>query len=475
MIERAASFDFAVIGGGPAGLAAAREVARSGRRVCVIDEQPSLGGQILRKPPPAFEARETLTGRPYDALNRLVSSAQGEPNIEWRLGETVVGAFHQTGDGYNLWTETKSEVTRISCKALLLAQGCYERAIAFPGWTLPGVMGAGALQTLLKSQKILPGQRILFSGSHPLQLLAAAQAARAGAEIVEVLFAQSFDRVWRALSAPWTMYRARHNLLQAGNALRYLVQSGVPVRFRRSAIRADGDGELESVTTAQLNASGAIVSEARQQSVDTLALCYGFQVSTEIGRSLGAQATWAPFDGGWGLDVNEDMETSVASVFAAGEMVGQFGAEAAIWSGTLAGYGVSKKFGTETPRRQVRSVARKFERVRNFSRMLNRLAAPPPRLAESLASDDVVICRCERINVQELDEAIATLGAGVDANALKLYSRVGMGLCQGRLCYANMAQRVGHQTPDEMDAFGPFTARFPAKPVAISSVLRLDA
>ena len=170
----------AIIGAGPAGLSAAIAASKCGLRPVVIDENPAPGGQIYRQLPREFQVeRPQALGITYEKGQRLLARAY-DANIELKLGTMVWGLF----DNQVLGLESEGKAESLQCGALVLATGGYDRAIPFPGWTLPGVMTLGGAQTLVKSQRLLPGKKIILSGAGPFLLPVTSQLVEAGANIV---------------------------------------------------------------------------------------------------------------------------------------------------------------------------------------------------------------------------------------------------------------------------------------------------
>ena len=171
-----------IIGGGPAGLAAARTAARHGVRVTLVDDNAALGGQYYRQLPPWFRAPAgSVLGRESEAGRALIAEVQAL-GVELRLGATAWGIFDQR----TVAIATHDRTEQIRAEALVLAPGAYDRPVPFPGWTLPGVMTAGGAQNLMKGSAVLPGRRVLVAGSGPLLLVVAHTLLEAGARVEAV-------------------------------------------------------------------------------------------------------------------------------------------------------------------------------------------------------------------------------------------------------------------------------------------------
>src|SRR5688572_7172406 len=256
-----ASCDVAIVGAGPSGLAAAALLREHGVGVTIIDEQPRAGGQILRQPPRGFAVERWLPAKLYDRVKLALQAVNERPDIDWRLQSTVLGSASQSpyrirnkqSAAHDLWIQGLSGCYLLRANAVLLAPGCYERPLAFPGWTLPGVMGAGAIQGFVKSQQFVPGNRFVLAGSHPLQLVVADQLLTAGAHVAAVVFTQRRQHAWRMLRHPFVALRHHRQLLETSHILRRLRRAGVPVIFGHTIVRAEGADAVERATIAAIN------------------------------------------------------------------------------------------------------------------------------------------------------------------------------------------------------------------------------
>ena len=172
-----------VVGGGPAGFAAAIEAARAGAQVVIVDENARPGGQIYRQLPPEFVVDDLQSSTPEQTMARALFSEADQLSIQFRGATLVWGSFEPRV----LEVIAEGRSARIEAKVMIIAAGAYDRPVPLPGWTLPGVLTVGGAQTLLKSQRMLPGKRILLAGTGPLLLVVASQLAKAGANIAAVI------------------------------------------------------------------------------------------------------------------------------------------------------------------------------------------------------------------------------------------------------------------------------------------------
>jgi NADPH-dependent 2,4-dienoyl-CoA reductase/sulfur reductase-like enzyme len=455
-----------IVGAGPAGMAAAVTAAAAGLTPLVVDDNPRPGGQIYRQPPAAFPDRRPPGLRPPSPR-----------------GAALLRRFARHRDRIELWPATvawglfpprRLAVTRddswrlVEADQLVLAPGAYEYLPPFPGWTLPGVMTPGAAQALVKAMHVLPGRRALVAGTGPFLLVVALQLHRAGMEVAGVVeLAPTADAV-RALPG----LLAHPGLLAEG--LRYLVglrRAGVPVHRGHVLIEARGEDEVREAVFAPCDGEGhPDHSRARAVPVDTVCAGYGFVPRTQLAQLAGCKLRFAEALGGWVPEVGEDLETSVPGVWAAGDGAGVAGALVAELQGTLVGLAVARRLGVLGPgafRVARRPVARRLARLARFRAALDRAYRLRPGLV-GLAAADTVVCRCEELTRAEVEAGIAA--GGTDLRTLKVMTRLGMGPCQGRMCWPAAARLLAARTGKSVEAAGPLSARPPIAPVCLGSL-----
>lgn len=475
--------ELAIVGAGPAGMAAASAAADCGVGVTVIDEQPAAGGQIYRQPPREFTVSDWLGGRTYAAGKALLRRVSDDQRIRWLPDSTVSGIFPAAdagGDGrFTLVVDGPEGIRCLAAESVLIAPGCYDMPVPFPGWNLPGVMATGGIQAFVKSQRFVPGRRFLFVGSHPLQLVAADQMVQAGGAVAGVLFAQSRRRALKLLRFPAVAWRGRAKLLQTAAILRRLRRAGVQVGFEQTVIRADGEDRLENVTVAPVGANGvADAAAGREVACDRLGVCFGFLASSELALQAGARAHWKASRGGWIVAHDEWMRTSVPGVSVAGEITGVAGAEVAAREGQLAAIGCALELGKIGERRAQRDAAaarRALARLDRFARMLSELSWPGDRcLSQWLSNGEMNLCKCEEITVGDFLEQVRSNPDITTASAAKLLTRAGMGPCQGRYCQFALVRLLAAVRGIPERSVGHFSARFPAKPVPLDRLLSLS-
>ncbi|OCP19807.1 MULTISPECIES: FAD/NAD(P)-binding oxidoreductase [unclassified Ensifer] len=462
--------DTLIIGAGPAGMACATELAAAGCRVIVLDMQPSPGGQIFRALEANMQARprtdELLAalGPSYKAGLALVTRFRATPGIDYRPSTTVwdlradgtVGWLKGGGAGY------------LRAPHVVLASGAMERPAPFPGWTLPGVMTAGAVQTLLKAGRLRPKGRIVLAGTGPLIFLLADQLRRLG--VRPALIART-DRTRDKFAALKRLHPAGIPALLKG--LGWLVRlrlAGVAIRTCISDLEAHGRSHLESV---RLTVAGKTIDLP----CDLLVVHDGIVPSTDLAHAAGLALTWRPDDASWQpvtmLDGRAEMAPGPAltagpcRIRITGDARRIGGADAAIAHGRhtarailaeldcLAGKpGVADRTGIDVERSLA---ARPF---------LD--AAFPPGLAAHLPDDTTIVCRCEEITAGTLR---ATIRHGAkEMNLVRGLLRCGMGACQGRNCAATLARLLAEADPGRPMPSTPFRARPPLRPLPLGAL-----
>jgi len=463
--------DVVIIGAGPAGLAAATRLAEAGLRVVVLDEQQRVGGQIMRQPPSEFRIREWMDDAVYRPLKSLISRAEADSRVDWKMGCTVWGVFRSTlpQGGFDVrYVQGKRSETLYSPR-VLVAAGCTEMPAPFPGWQLPGVIWAPALQSFYKSQQLVVGRRIVLAGSHPLLLVVAQQLARAGANVTGVFFAQPWRRVLNGLRQPRALLSGAPLLWQATGLLLDLRRRGIPLHFSSCVTAALGGDRLEQVEWAPV-VNGRPQQDPRHTlACDALGVCYGFLPATELARLAGASATPAE-GGGWRVCSDADGRTDVPGLHVAGEQTGIKGAAAALVEGRLAALALLSDIGLIRPDDPHLPRTRKaLAQQRRFAQLLTQLSTMSDEFFGALLTDDTLVCRCEDIERRQLSTTLTENQLLRAASATKLLTRAGMGLCQGRYCESTIRRLLRSQGSAQPGGFRP---RAPVRPVPVEALCR---
>ncbi|MCX7342119.1 MAG: FAD-dependent oxidoreductase [Hyphomicrobiales bacterium] len=449
--------DVLVIGGGAGGLSAALAARSCGLDVLLLDERQTEGGQYYKQPSAALKAEPLDRQQRDGAALRQRCEGAGVRIID---GAETFAAL----DAGSVMATHAGRTAVYRARAMVIATGAYERAVPIPGWTLPGVMTTGALQTLWRSHRALPGHRILIAGNGPLNLQVACEVMAAGADVVAVAEAAALFAPARAGAA---LRMALHDpsLTAAGLALMARARrGGASLRFGQvaraiSAVKGGLEVELGSATGGH----------GERFVVDVVALGYGFQPSNELLRALGARHDHDPGIRALRTVRTRECETTVPNLFAVGDACGLGGALAALEEGEIAGLAIAERLGARSPAGVSTNAAhRRLEGHRRFQAALWRLYdAPSPGL--SLADDATLICRCEEVSKAALLAAMADGEPSI--GAVKRRTRAGMGRCQGRYCGPLIAAHLAEETGRPLDERALFAPRAPVKPVTISDLV----
>ena len=400
------SADLLIIGAGPAGMAAALAAAPSGISIVLLDDNPLPGGQIWRDGPNA-----QLPALATEVRAQL----QRYKNIYLHSGTKVVAIAGPK----RLLLEDAERGWVLAYDKLILCTGARELLLPFPGWTLPGVTGAGGLQALIKGGLSVSGERIVIAGSGPLLLASAATAKKNGAEVVRI--AEQAGR--RAVSGfAMGLWRWPSKALQA-----VTLASGA-YRLSAHVIEALGSDRLEAVRVQ----TGSRVEDI---ACDRLACGFSLVPNTEVGSALGCEVR------NRAIVVDEWQATKLTDHYAAGECTGFGGSELARVEGRIAGLVALGK------QHEARALWPERQRWQRFADRLNQAFALDPAL-KKLAKADTLVCRCEDVPYAEL----ADHGSW---NAAKLNTRCGMGACQGRICATAAQSLFGWEPPHLRPPFSP--------------------
>lgn len=455
--------DVLVIGAGPAGLAAARDLAADGLDVLVIDERKKLGGQYYKQPDPALPLDEDRLDGQYTAGRRLIDAAR-RAGAEMLLGASVWAAF----EADRLLARSDTQRWIIRPRRVVLATGAYERGVPLPGWTLPGVMTTGAGQTLLRSYQVAPGARVLIAGNGPLNIQLAAELAKAGVDVVGLVEAASFLSPARTAAGVRMAWNAPGLTRDGVGYLSALALRRVPLLSGSVVESLEGDPErgVERATIARLDADGSATGRRRTFDVDAVCLGYGFLPSNDLARSLGCRHEYDPERGALRTVTDDTGRTSVGTVWAIGDSGGVRGAKFAQVQGALAAAAIIADL-RERPRAPGGKVARAARRHLAFQQGVNALFAAPV-LTDQLARPNTVVCRCEGVTHGDL---VDSMTEGVSSpGAVKRVTRAGMGKCQGRYCgpvLVDMEARLQGVPASERSGFAP---QAPVKPVPLGDV-----
>ena len=429
-----------VLGAGPAGIAAASAAVGARVPVTLVDLGTRVGGQYHRREPSAFRARDARAlHHGWEAFDADVARLERSPRFTHIPGAGVWGVQRLADGGVRIATD-RPDLPTFDADAVVLAPGANERVVPFPGWDLPGVLTVGGAQALLKGQGMRPGRAVVVSGAGPLLLPVAAALARVRTRLVAVTDAND-PRTWLA-GSPRGVPLAK--LREGASHLATLARSGVRLRTRTAAIAAHGDGRVEEVVLARLAPDWTpITGSERTVAADALATSHGFVPDVGLAVALGCRLDTADAVAP-AVAVDPHQATSVAGVWAAGEVTGIGGADVAAHEGRVAGLAAALALGGSVADAELRRAVARRRADAPFLRTLARVLQVGDGWTSWL-TEETVLCRCEEVTVGTVDTAIERREAD-DLRGIKLTTRCGMGLCQGRMCAANVAALLTART-----------------------------
>jgi len=453
--------DLAIVGAGPAGLAAAAEASALGLAVTVIDDNARAGGQYFRHPPPGFRHSADTPWDKDRKRGMALIAALDQPRVT-HLPNAVVWDMPEPGV---VAVAAGERSGRIKAEAVILATGAQDRPVPFPGWTLPGVISAGGVQNLLKGQRIVPGTCAVVAGNGPLLLLIGANLVRAGVRVEAIVEAAP---IWRRLPAMLPRLAAAPELLAL--ALRYraiLARAGVPILTGWAPVEAQGRDAIEGVAVAPIDALGNVDrARGRSFACDLLVSGFGLSPSLELPRLLGARLAFDELRGGSTVARGADGATSIPGLYVAGDGGGIGGVELALVEGRLAALAAAGRLGREVAARRA-PLLRRWERLDRFRRGLEALYRPP-RDFRALLKPETVVCRCEDVILADLHRRRGEGAAS--AFQLKATTRMTMGRCQGRNCLPTLALLVGATASVDPSVIAAPRPRPPVRPVLLGDL-----
>lgn len=461
-------FDLIILGAGPAGLAAFQTAGDCGLAVALVDENPQAGGRIYKGILAARAVGKPLSDT-YGADGRWAAKAidavqtAADPTIF--TGHTVVDVTRTAGEVWQVHLLADTGLKHLQARRILVATGAKERPFAFPGWTLPGVMTAGSIQTLMKDRNCLPDCPVVLAGSGPLLLLPATLFLEQGVNVSALLDTTPRSNVLRAARFLPGAMMSGATLWQGVSLLRRVTRAKLPLYRNVTQVAAHGTDVLGLVS---FTARGT----EHQISTPLLVTHLGIVPDTQLTRLVGCTHHWSPLLQAWAPDADGAGQTSHPSVSVAGDATGSNGALAARNAGHLAALDAACKLGAisthkyDERARPLHADRRRSSRERRF---LNHLFAPAPSLGRNLP-DETLLCRCEEVSFGTLREMTR---AGIrDFDQFKAVTRCGMGPCQGRIC-ADMATL----TLAEAAGIAPSKAcqmkvRAPLKPIPLGAMAK---
>lgn len=450
--------DVVIVGAGPGGLAAATEARRAGLSVTLLDEQVRVGGQIYRAVDVATPKMRAVLGEDYAAGAMLTKefSESGANHIAgaavWNVGRDMkvnylLGGVNRTVEG----------------RHIVLATGAMERPFPIPGWTLPGVMGAGAAQILYKSAGALPSEPVVLAGCGPLLYLLASQYLNAGVRIAAVVHTTQQGDYLRAAAHLSAALRGWRDLRKGVQMLQDLRRNKVPVYAGATQFSIEGAEHAEAV---------CFTHKGRTHRIETplVLLHQGVVPNTQLSWSLRAEHVWDENQLCWVPQTDDYGQIDSSGIYIVGDSRGIVGAKASAWQGRLAAIEIAAKLvklsaqGRRAREAAVRKELDKNLHVRPFLDALYR----PPQQHRIPTDDSVVVCRCEEVTAGQIRGYV---GLGCQGpNQTKTFGRCGMGPCQGRLCGLTVTEMIANARRVAPADVGYYRIRPPIKPITLGEL-----
>ncbi len=452
--------DLAIIGAGPAGMSAAITAQALGLSTVVLDEQPRAGGQIYRNVTVALPTVARLLGPDYQhgaSLAQRFVDCGAEVHhgaMVWDVAQDLTMMALQSGRSF-----------AVRAPQLLVASGAMERPSPMPGWTLPGVLNAGAAQIAMKTSAQVPSGRVVLVGGGPLLLLVACQLLQAGAQVAAIVDTSPAANRRRALPHLAGALGAPALLAKGLRMLWRLRRAGVPMYTNATEVRLEGSDKVEAVSfTAK--------KLAHRLPADVVLLHHGVVPNTQVSRLLRVEHRWSDVQLAWHPQVDAWGQTSVAGLRLAGDGAAIAGALAAECSGAIAAIGAALALGRIDAARADQLAAPWRARLAWQTRIrpfLDALYRPPEWLTD--CADETIVCRCEEVTAGQV-RAMVRLGCE-GPNQTKFYSRCGMGPCQGRMCGITVTQVMAQELQRTPGEVGAYRIRAPLKPIVLGSLAAL--
>ncbi len=455
-------FDLVVIGAGPAGVSAAIEARRFGLSVAVLDEQRRVGGQIYRAIEESSPRRREVLGADYAAGAKLAQDF------------ATCGAVHLGGAA--VWNVARDKTVsylldggskKIQGRSLVLASGAMERPFPVPGWTLPGVMGAGAAQILYKSSGAVPTEPVVLAGCGPLLLLLAQQYLDAGVKIKALIHTTGTGDYLRAASHVLGALRGWKDLSKGIQMLKKIRSHGVQTFEGASAFAIEGAEKAESITFTHNG-------QRKRVQASLVLLHQGVVPNTQLSWALRAEHRWDEQQLCWIPVTDACGQIEETGIYIAGDSRGIVGAKGSASQGRLAGLAIARQLQAISPEKfkanepAVLQEIRTHTQIRPFLDTLYR-----PQDAHRIPTDDeVTVCRCEEVKAGQIKKYVEVGCLG--PNQTKAFGRCGMGPCQGRLCGLTVTEIIASERKVSPQEVGYYRIRPPIKPITLGELASFE-
>ena len=452
------NWDAVVVGTGPAGMAFAIHATGMGLSVLALDDQETPGGQIYRNMENQTPESLKLLGSDYARGRDLVrrfrnSAAHYLPGaVVWKLEADGRVSFTAGGESRD-----------IRAKRIVIAIGAMERPVPFPGWTLPGVMGVGATDTLLKTAGMVPQGPVTLAGNGPLIFSVAGHLNRLGVEISHFLdtrpaMAGVLPHLPGALTRPGYLAKGAAMALKARMAVDNWIS---PVE----TFQARGKDRLNAVT---FHRRGQI----NQVPATSLLVHQGIIPRWDFTRQLRLPHVWDPVQRYWYPQLDAHGRSGMETIYVAGDSGYVHGAQAATLKGELAAVAVAAdllQFSPEEKKALSAPLFRALERELRPRPFVDAAFRPGADLYHM--PDQTLVCRCEEVTAGKIRRAVAQ--GMTTPEMVKSVTRCGMGPCQGRMCSPALAELVAAETRQPVQALPPISIRPPVRNLFIGDFVKM--
>jgi len=453
--------DLIIIGAGPAGLSAAAAAAGYGLDVLVVDEQPSPGGLIYRNVESASDHVLAILGPDYDQGLALIERFRAS-KAEY-LGNAIVWRIDPNG---NICFSRQGKSLEINARHILIATGAMERPVPFAGWTLPGVMGVGAVDANFKSSNMVPRGPVVLAGSGPLLLATAGHLVSCGVAVTAVLDTTPIGNILACLPVVPKALRRPDYLLKGLGMIVNLQRSGIQYIRGVTEYQAHGSDSLDHV---------AFKTSARSGFLDAgvLLVHEGIVPRCDLTRQVGLTHHWDPVQRCWFPKTTALGRTEMKAIHVAGDGAFVHGGVAAQLKGALAALDIAESL-KALPQQKKTDTARRIKQ-----KLYRELAPRPfvdalykPRSHLYRLPPDTLVCRCESVTAGDIRQAIAE--GCRDPNEIKAMTRCGMGQCQGRMCGSPLAEITADLLKLEPRDLNSLSIRPPVRNISLAELAGLN-
>jgi NADPH-dependent 2,4-dienoyl-CoA reductase/sulfur reductase-like enzyme len=461
-------YDIVVVGAGPAGLAAATTCSELGASTLVLDENAGPGGQIYRAVTSTPVGAREILGEDYwrgaklATVFRASSSSYARGATVWSVGPALDESGHS--EALEIGVSLGGSARLIKAREVILATGALERPFPIPGWTLPGVMTAGAAQIALKSSGLVPDGRVVVAGCGPLLYLLTEQLRAAGANIVALIETTPRANWAQALRQFPDFIRSPY--LTKGLKLLWGARRHLRIVSGATGLQASGDGRMTEVTFRRRG-------KEERLACDLLLLHQGVAPNINLSNATGCVHDWDDGQLAWIPRVDEWFLSTVPGVSIAGDGAGIAGAESAPLRGRIAAIAAATRLGligADERDRRATPVRAELSRALRGRLFLDSLYRPAKQFRIPV-EENVTVCRCEEVTAGQIRETVA-LGV-VGPNQMKSFLRCGMGPCQGRLCGLTVTEMIADARGVPPQEVGYYRLRPPVKPVTLAELAAL--